>query len=118
MKIPVVMVIRSVVEFRQHQGSKVKVVFVLDSIVWMQFIKHLYTCALFHRGQSLQQLLPFGQKSSLLLVGQVLGVPGVQRAVGDPRRAQGPHGARQEGANDRGRRPDGNGGVVSRVWGF
>lgn len=77
---------------------------------------------LFHRGESLQQLLPLGEQSFLLLVRQILGVPGVprlQRDAGAPRRAQGSHGAREEGSNDRGRRSDGRDAVaLDRVGGF
>lgn len=50
---------------------------------------------LFHRGESLQQFLPLREQSFLLLVCQILRVPGVQRDVGAPRRAEGSHGARE-----------------------
>lgn len=83
---------------------------------------YYYYSLLFHRGESLQQLLPLGEQSFLLLVRQILGVPGVprfQRDAGAPRRAQGSHGAREEGSNDRGRRSDGRNAVaVDRVGGF
>lgn len=79
------------------------------------------TLFLFHRGESLQQLFPLREQSFLLLVRKilgVLGVPGIQRDVGGPRRAQGSHGTREEGPNNRGRRSDGCGVVVDRVGGF
>ena len=60
-------------------------------IVRMQFVQ------LLDGGQSLQQLPALREEALLLLVGQVLGVPGVQEDVGGPRGAQGPHGAREEG---------------------
>lgn len=43
---------------------------------------------------------------------------GVQRDVGDPGRAQGPHGAREEGPRDWGRCSDGRVSVLDPVTGF
>lgn len=73
---------------------------------------------LFDRGQPLQQLPALRQETLLLLVGQVLGALGVQRDVGGPRRAQGSHGAREEGPGDWGWCSDAHVGVVNPVAGF
>lgn len=92
----------------------------MDAIYRAQHVRLLYIiCLLFHRGQSLQQLLPLRQQPLLLLVRQVMRVPGIQRGdMGAPGGAEGSHGTREEGPDDGGWRSDGCGVVVDRVGGF
>lgn len=89
----------------------------VDAIYRAQHICFFLCCCLclFHRGESLQQFFSLGEQSFLLFVCQILRVPWVQWEVGDPRRAEGPHGAWKEGPDDWGWCSDGRGIIVSSV---
>lgn len=92
----------------------------MGAIYRAQYVHLLYIffSVLFHRGEFLQKFLSLGKQSFLLLVCQILGVPGVQRDVGTPRRAEGPHGSGEEGANNGRRRPDRCGVIADCFGGF
>lgn len=78
-----------------------------------------FTCEfLFDWGEPFEQFLSLRKKSLFLLVGQILGVPGVPRDVGTPRGAEGPHGPWEERTDDGRRCPDGGGDVIGCVGGF
>lgn len=98
-----------------------------ELIVWMLIyrapqVEVLYINAyfiiffLFNRGQSLQQFLSLGKYSFLLL--EIMRVPGVQRDMWTPWRAERSHSSWEQGANDRGWGPNGCADVVGRVCGF